>query len=151
MRSGAGTHRPIRSAAGATGYSAAVARKKQPPVSADDKRAIGSMLREVRRAAGYRSVEKAAGVRSCPASRQTIYAYERGGLVPSLPQFLELVEFYVLEAPIPPSPGSGAKPEPDLRTLGIAAVSRALTLPAYHVVQAHDLVARMQPDLGLRA
>ena len=78
-----------------------MARKKQPPVSADDKRAIGSMLREVRRAAGYRSVEKAAGVPSCPASRQTIYAYERGGLVPSLPQFLELVEFYVLEAPIP--------------------------------------------------
>lgn len=108
------------------------------------------MLREVRRASGYRSVERAADVSSCPASRQTIYAYERGGLVPSLPQFLELVAFYVLEAPLSPSDGSGAKPEPDLRALGIAAVSRALTLPAYHVAQAHDLIARMQPDYGRR-
>jgi hypothetical protein len=30
----------------------------------------------------------------------------------------------------------------------VAAVTRALTLPAYHVAQANDLVARMQPDLG---
>lgn len=128
-----------------------MARKKQTPVSAEDRRAIGSMLRGVRRASGYRSVEKAADVSTCPASRQTIYAYERGGLVPSLPQFLELVEFYVLAAPMAASPGSDAKPEPDLRALGIAAVARALTLPAYHVVQAHDLIARMQPDLGRRS
>ena len=73
---------------------------------------------------------------ACPASRQTIYAYERGGLVPSLPQFLELVEFYVLEAP---PTATGAKPEADLRAQGVAAVTRALTLPAYHVTQAHEL------------
>lgn len=120
-------------------------------MSAEDRRTIGSMLREIRRAAGYRSVERAADVSSCPASRQTIYAYERGGLVPSLPQFLELVEFYVLAAPVSPSQDPGAKPGADLRALGIAVVARALTLPAYHVAQAHDLIARMQPDLGRRS
>jgi len=122
-----------------------VARKKQPPISAADKRVIGTLLRELRRAAGYRSVDKAAEVTSCPSSRPTIYAYERGGLVPSLAQFLELAEFYVLEAPLD---GPGAKSEADLRTLGVAAVTRALALPAYHVVGANDLIARMQPSLG---
>jgi transcriptional regulator with XRE-family HTH domain len=122
-----------------------MARKKQPPVSALDKRAIGGLLRELRRGAGYRSVDKIAEVTGCPASRQTIYAYERGGLVPSLAQFLELAEFYVLDAP-PAEPG--AKAPADLRALGVAAVTRALTLPAYHVAQAHELMARMQPDIG---
>ncbi|HSH33155.1 MAG TPA: hypothetical protein VLB31_06010 [Actinomycetota bacterium] len=122
-----------------------MARKKQPPIGAADKRTIGALLRELRRGAGYRSVDKAAEVPACPASIATIYAYERGGLVPSLAQFLELVEFYVLETP---PMATGAKPEGDLRTMGVAAVTRALTLPAYHVAQANDLVARMQPDLG---
>jgi transcriptional regulator with XRE-family HTH domain len=121
-----------------------MARKKQTPVSDADRRAIGSLLRELRRAAGYRSVERAASEASCPASRQTIYAYERGGLVPSLVQFLELAEFYVLDAP---RTGDGAKPEPDLRTLGVAAVARALTLDAYHVAHAQDLMVKMQPRL----
>jgi transcriptional regulator with XRE-family HTH domain len=121
-----------------------MARKKQVPVSDADRRTIGSLLRELRRAAGYRSVERAASVGSCPASRQTIYAYERGGLVPSLVQFLELAEFYVLEAP---RSDDGAKPEADLRTLGVAAVARALSLDAYHVARAQDLMARMQPRL----
>ncbi len=111
---------------------------------------IGAILRDVRRAAGYRSVESAAATKGCPASRQTIYAYERegGGLVPSLPQFLELIEFYVVRAPVKGAPG--AKAEDDLRTLGVAAVTRALALPAYHVTQATDLIARMQPDPGRR-
>ncbi|MEX0651017.1 MAG: helix-turn-helix domain-containing protein [Actinomycetota bacterium] len=122
-----------------------MARKKQPSVSAGDKAVIGALLRQARRAAGYRSAETAAAASDCPASRQTIYSYERGGLVPSLVQFLELVEFYVLGSS--PSPASGRKLESDLRTLGVAAVSRALTLPAYHVAQAHDLIARMQPSL----
>jgi len=73
----------------------------------------------------------------------TIYSYERGDLTPSLAQFLELVEFYVLGAPPRPK---GAKPEADLRAAGVAAVTRALTLRAYRVVDAHALVARMQPD-----
>ena len=123
-----------------------MARKKQPSVSAADKVVIGALLRQVRRAAGYRSAEAAAAASGSPASRQTIYAYERGGLVPSLVQFLELVEFYVLGSV--PAPADGRKLESDLRTLGVAAVSRALTLPAYHVAQAHDLIARMQPELG---
>jgi hypothetical protein len=123
-----------------------LARKKQPPISDRDREVIGALLRDVRRAAGYRSVESAAATRGCPASRPTIYAYERGGLVPSLPQFLELLEFYVLEAPLPDAPG--AKPAADLRTHGVAAVTRALSLPAYHVTDAMALVARMQPDLG---
>ncbi len=123
-----------------------VARKKHPPISDDDRAVIGALLREVRRAAGFRSAETAAGAQGCPASRQTIYAYERGGLVPSLVQFLELVEFYVLGPS--PTPATGRKPEPDLRALGVSAVTRALTLSAYHVTEAHDLIARMQPPLG---
>jgi hypothetical protein len=105
---------------------------------------VGSLLREVRRAAGFRSVDAAAGTAGCPAARQTIYAYERGGLTPSLPQFLELIEFYVLDAP----PTEDGRSEAELRTLGTAAVARALQLPAYHVVEAWDLIARM--DAGGR-
>lgn len=127
-----------------------MARTKQPPISDRDREVIGALLREVRRAAGYRSVGSAAATRGCPASRQTIYAYERegGGLVPSLPQYLELIEFYVLEAPIAEAPG--AKAEDDLRALGVAAVTRALTLPAFHITQATDLIVRMQPGHGGR-
>jgi hypothetical protein len=118
-----------------------VARTKQPPISAEDRRAVGGLLRDLRRAAGYRSVESASRVPGAPSSRQTIYAYERGGLTPSLPQFLDLVEFYVLKAPHV----DGAKPDEDLRAQGVAAVTQALTLPVYHVAAAQDLVARMQP------
>jgi hypothetical protein len=119
-----------------------MARKKQAPVAEEDRKTLGGLLRELRRAAGYRSVERAAETRGCPAARQTIYAYERGGLVPSLHQFLELVEFYVLEAPH----RDAAKPEADLRAQGVAAVVRALALPAYHVSDAMDLIVRMQPS-----
>jgi len=124
-----------------------MARKKHPPISDEDREVIGSLLRDVRKASGHRSVESAATTEGCPASRQTIYAYERGGLVPSLAQFLELVEFYVLVSPVS---GDGAKPEPDLRAQGVAAVVRALSLPAYHVSEANDLIARMQPQTGSR-
>lgn len=119
-----------------------MARKKSPPISADDRRVVGRTLRDLRRAAGFTSVEAVSAVRTCPAARQTIYAYERGGLTPSLAQFLELVEFYVLRAPIT---GNGAKLESDLRAQGVAAVTRALSLPVYHVSDAWDLVSRMQP------
>ena len=54
--------------------------EEQPPIGAADKRTIGALLRELRRGAGYRSVDKAADVPACPASTATIYAYERGGL-----------------------------------------------------------------------
>lgn len=118
-----------------------MARTKQPPISAEDRTAVGGLLRDLRRAAGYRSVEAAAGQPGAPSSRQTIYAYERGGLTPSLPQFLDLVEFYVLEAPH----ADGAKAEDDLRAQGVAAVARVLTLPLYHVAAAQALIARMQP------
>ena len=126
-----------------TGYRARdVARKKQPPISDEDREVVGRLLREVRRGAGYRSVETAASTDGCPAARQTIYAYERGGFTPSLAQFLELVEFYVLAAPIR---GDGAKSDEDLRALGVAAVTHALALRVYHVPDAMDLIARMQP------
>jgi transcriptional regulator with XRE-family HTH domain len=124
----------------------AVARTKQPPISAEDRRVIGGLLRDLRRAAGYRSVESAAAVAGAPSSRQTIYAYERGGLTPSLAQFLDLVGFYVLEAPR----RDGGKPEEDLRAQGVAAVTRALALPLYHVAAAQDLIARMQPGARRR-
>jgi hypothetical protein len=118
-----------------------MARKKHPPISDADRRVVGSLLRDLRRASGHRSVEGASNHPSCPASRQTIYSYERGGLTPSLAQFLELVEFYVLVAPT-----ATAKAEADLRAQGVAAVARALTLPAYHVARSLDLMSRMQPD-----
>lgn len=125
-----------------------MARTSRPEIAERDRKVIGGLLRDVRKAAGYRSVESAAATKGCPASRQTIYTYERerGGLVPSLPQFLELIEFYVLKAPMPDAPG--AKAEDDLRALGVAAVTRALALPAYHVTHAADLIARMQPGAG---
>ena len=119
-----------------------MARKKQPPISSEDREVVGRLLREVRRAAGYRSVETAARMDGCPAARQTIYAYERGGFTPSLAQFLGLVEFYVLQAPVR---GDGAKADEDLRAQGVAAVTRALTLRVYHMPDAMDLIARMQP------
>ena len=118
-----------------------MARTRKPPIHEDDRQVIGGLLRDLRRAAGYRSVELAAGTNGCPASRQTIYQYERGALTPSLAQFLELVRFFVLEGPH----GPDAKAEPDLRAQGVAAVARALELRAYHVVVARELMATMQP------
>jgi transcriptional regulator with XRE-family HTH domain len=120
-----------------------MARTRKAPISSSDRKVVGGLLRDLRRAAGFRSVESAAGTRGSPASRQTIYQYERGAMTPSLPQFLELVEFYVLDAPRE----NGAKPETDLRAMGVAAVTRVLELPAYHVVAARDLVGRMQPRI----
>jgi hypothetical protein len=102
------------------------------------------MLRGLRRAAGYRAVQDAASAGGFPAARQTIYAYERGGLTPSLLQFLELVEFYATH----PVGGDGAKADDDLRAQAVAAISRALTLRAYHVKQAQELIERLQPSLG---
>jgi transcriptional regulator with XRE-family HTH domain len=119
-----------------------MARTRRPEISEEDRKVIGGLLRDLRRATGYRSVEAAAETDGCPASRQTIYQYERGGLTPSLAQFLELVEFYVLDAPR----REGAKLELDLRAMGVAAVTHALTLPAYHMVDAMRLIARMRPD-----
>lgn len=118
-----------------------MARTKKPEISTHDRKAIGTALRELRRAAGYRSVEAAAETGGCPASRQTIYQYERGALTPSLPQFLELVSFFVLEAPRP----ADGKPEVDLRAHGVATVALALELPVYHVRAARELMAAMQP------
>jgi transcriptional regulator with XRE-family HTH domain len=120
-----------------------MARKKLQPVTREDAHAIGALLRSLRRAAGYRAVQDAAAATGFPAARQTIYAYERGGLTPSLQQFLELTEFYALH----PAKGDGTKSEDDLRAQAVAAVTRALTLHAYHVKQAHELMERLQPPL----
>jgi hypothetical protein len=125
------------------GYRARVARKKLPPVAREDAQTVGSMLRGLRRAAGYRAVQDAAAARGFPAARQTIYAYERGGLTPSLQQFLDLVEFYAEH----PAATEGTKDEDDLRAQAVAAVARALTLRAYHVRQANELIDRLQPAL----
>ncbi|HXF56412.1 MAG TPA: hypothetical protein VNO34_02325 [Actinomycetota bacterium] len=97
---------------------------------------IGSLLRDLRRAAGYRAVRDAAAHPGCPAAQQTIYAYERGGLVPSLKQFMELVEFYALRT-------EGASPE--VRYRAVAALVAALASPAYHLPEAVRLIERLQP------
>lgn len=111
-------------------------RKKQEPIDAEIARSIGGLLRGLRRTAGYRAVKDAAAIRGCPAAQQTIYAYERGGLVPSLKQFMELVEFYALKT-------EGAPPE--ARYQGVAAMMAALATPAYHIPEAFDLIQRLQP------
>jgi hypothetical protein len=111
-------------------------RKKQEPVGADTAKHIGGLLRGLRRTAGYRAVKDAAAVAGCPAAQQTIYAYERGGLVPSLRQFMELVEFYAIDTPNTP---------PDIKYQGVAAMLSALSSPAYHLPEAMDLINRLQP------
>jgi hypothetical protein len=116
-----------------------VARKKQQPVEAEVARTIGRLLRGVRRAAGYHAVHEAASRPGCPAALQTIYAYERGGLVPSLKQFLDLIEFYVLRTP---------EVSAQARYEAAAAVTAALSLPAYHVSEALDLIVRLHPATG---
>ncbi len=121
-----------------------VARKKLPPVTPQDARTVGAMLRGLRRASGYRAVQDAASASGFPAARQTIYAYERGGLTPSLQQFLELVEFYAFH----PVATDGAKADDDLRAQAVAAVARALSLSVYHVKRAQELIERLQPTLS---
>lgn len=119
-----------------------MARKKREPVEANVARTVGGLLRGLRKAAGFRAVRDAAAVPGCPAAQQTIYAYERGGLVPSLPQFLELVEFY-----------AGREEATDqARYMGVATIHAALASPAYHLPQALELIRRLQPpaDPGRR-
>src|SRR6266581_4420788 len=97
-------------------------RKKQEPIDTETAKLIGGLLRGLRRTAGFRAVKDAAARPGCPAAQQTIYAYERGGLVPSLRQFMELVEFYCLQT-------EGAPPE--VRYQGVAAMMAAITTRVY--------------------
>ncbi|MDQ3991167.1 MAG: helix-turn-helix domain-containing protein [Actinomycetota bacterium] len=110
-------------------------RKKQEPIDTEVARSVGGLLRGLRKAAGYRAVKDVAGAKGVPAAPQTIYAYERGGLVPSLRQFLELVDFYV----------GRDDASMEARYMGVAAVHAALSSPAYHVAEALALVNRLQP------
>lgn len=119
-----------------------MARKKLPPVAREEAHTVDALLRGLRRSPGYRAVRDASSAAGFPAARQTIYAYERGGLTPSLQQFLELVEFYALKA----EPGADAKPVEDLRSQAVAAIVKAMSLPVYHVTEAMRLMARLQPD-----
>ena len=112
-------------------------RKKLEPVDPQTARTIGALLRDLRRTAGYRAVHDAAAHSACPAAQQTIYAYERGGLVPSLRQFMDLVEFYALK-----SENAG----PEVRYQAVSALVLALSLPAYHVSEAFELIQRLQPS-----
>ena len=112
-------------------------RKKQERIDTDIARSIGGLLRGLRRTSGYRAVRDAAQVPGCPAAQQTIYAYERGGLVPSLKQFMELVEFYALKTPGAPT---------EVRYQAVAAMTAALATPAYHIPEAFDLIRRLQPE-----
>src|SRR3954451_4590150 len=116
-------------------------RAKAAPEQAGDAKTIGGLLWNLRRAGVYRSVQLAAAAPGCPAALQTIYSYERGGQVPSLRQFLDLVEVY---AENPPAP---AKPLEDLRAQAVAAIAWALELPAFHVAEARALMAQLQPPL----
>lgn len=112
-------------------------RKKLPPIDSTTSRLIGGLLRGLRRTAGYRAVADAAAADACPAAQQTIYAYERGGLVPSLRQFMELVEFYALKTPETPQ---------HIRTQAVSAMVQALTSSAYGIPAAYDLIGRLHPE-----
>lgn len=111
-------------------------KKPKDRILENEARLLGGMLRDLRKAAGYRAVKDAAAAAACPAAPQTIYAYERGGLVPNLPQFLELVEFYA-------GASSASK---GLRYMAVAAIHRALGLRSYHVSGALELIDRLQPE-----
>jgi DNA-binding XRE family transcriptional regulator len=117
-----------------------LARKKQPPVAHGDAQVVGSLLRGVRRSAGFRAVQDAADAPGCPAARQTIYAYERGALTPSLKQFLDLIEFYAITS----QPRADAKAADDLRAQAVSAIVAGLTLPVYHLVDAMQLMGRLR-------
>ena len=82
-------------------------------------------------------MKDAASRPECPAAQQTIYAYERGGLVPSLKQFMDLVEFYSLQTETAPQ---------QIRYQAVAAMVAALSSPAYHLPEAMDLISRLQPE-----
>jgi hypothetical protein len=114
-----------------------VPRKKLPPIDDETSRRIGGLLRGLRKTAGYRAVADAAATDGCPAAQQTIYAYERGGLVPSLRQFMELVEFYALKTPNTP---------PHIRDQAVSAMVQAVASPAYGIPAAYDLITRLQPE-----
>jgi DNA-binding XRE family transcriptional regulator len=115
-------------------------RAKPVPTQPGEAKTVGGLLRNLRRAAGYRSVQLAAAAPGCPAARQTIYSYERGGQVPALKQFLDLVEFYAGGS------STTAKAVEDLRAQAVAAIAQALTLPSFHVADAMELMARLQPS-----
>jgi hypothetical protein len=119
-------------------------RTKPDPAQPEETKTVGGLLRNLRRAAGYRSVQLAAAAPACPAALQTIYAYERGGQLPSLKQFLDLVEFYALEPPAP------QKPLEDVHAQAVAAIAQALDLRAFHVAGARELMARLQPSFDDR-
>ena len=63
---------------------------------------IGGLLRDVRRAAGYRSVETRGRDERLPrVATDDLRLRARRASRPSLQQFLELIEFYALKAPVP--------------------------------------------------
>jgi hypothetical protein len=116
-----------------------VPRKKREPVDGEVARHLGALLRDLRKAAGYRAVGDAAATPGCPSSQPAIYLYERGDQLPSLQQFLDLVEFYA-------TGGSDA-----VRHQAVSAVVAALGMPVYDVRRAVDLIARLQPAPRRRA
>lgn len=130
-----------------------MSRKRLPAITKEEARTIGTLLRVLRRSAGFRAVADAAKAPGCPCSMQTIYFYERGDHTPSLGQFLDLVEFYALGKR--PSAQKAELPDlrsdEDLKAYAVAAISRVLAMKAYHVADAHELMARLQPPLPRRA
>jgi hypothetical protein len=113
-----------------------MARKKREPIDREVARQMGGVLRDLRKSAQFRSVEDAATTKGCPAAQQTIYAYERGALVPSLRQFLDLVRFYA-------NAGNGG---PASRYQAVAAIHAAMASPAYGFAEAQQLMSALQPE-----
>ena len=112
-------------------------RRKRKPVEPDTTRLLGRLLRDLRRGAGFRSARAAATVPGSPAATQTIYAYERGSLLPTLPQLLDLVEFY--------ADRDGRSPDQSARA--VATICAALSGDAYDVSRALALTRSLMPHL----
>jgi hypothetical protein len=110
-------------------------RKKRGPIDGEVARQMGGLLRDLRKSAQFRSVKDAATTKGCPAAQQTIYAYERGGLIPSLRQLLDLIRFYA-------TAGEGGRAT---QYQAVAAIQAAMASPAYGFAEAQQLMIDLQP------
>ena len=123
-----------------------MARTKRSPVSVQDRKVIGGLLRDIRRAAGYRSVESAAadeGMPGVPPDDLRVRARRARALAPPVPG-----AGGVLRAGGADPRCAGAKARRGPPRPGVAAVTRALTLPAYHVTAGDGPGRADAADLG---
>ena len=122
----------------------AMARKKLQPVTKEDARAIGAMLQGPPTGRRLPGGPGRGGRRRIPRRATDdlrVRARRPDTLAPAVPRAHRVLR-------VASVPRRRRKPEDDLRAQAVASVTRALTLPAYHVKQAHELMERLQPRLA---